>query len=371
MIQNDPKTFSYFCSSIRHLCYSLCGRIHFQPTATSSDLPQRFNKFDEYLRLQLENLNREGEVDGKLLRCSWLASFLAIALEDYVEDASAFCSLDLIYDETWILEYMDQSARMLDACNVLMEALSRLQHGLLLVRHAWYALADVKIFPLGEQRDECTRSDVNEEQVSVALKSLRKWMHVQGSSEGHLQKLSHIMQHMINPLDELHKRSIAKESELLYSLFLANVRVVLALYMLSLALLQEKGLLSLNLSFPHAISWASTVSGLVQMGKDEVNRQKVMNLCLQDLIPLYANVQELVCMIEQGLESNRVLLSEIISEWLAESGHNLSLQTDQIANSLELLRAKLDELFNAIVLSRSLLLDKLGGSETDKSPPFG
>ncbi|KAH7297670.1 hypothetical protein KP509_25G006400 [Ceratopteris richardii] len=342
---------------------SLGRRLHLHASVDSLNFINEIKEVDEGLTTQLQALIPKERRGPKLLRCSLLSLALSDALSRHVEAVNLIPPADLSWDSSWINEYMDQTARMLDVGTVLTGTLSSIEQSHLLIGHACHNLFDAQKGPLGEDH-ACTNVCIYEGPLVRAQKSLRKWMDLEMSPGPTPRNLISNLQEMVHALGRLRQQAFAKGHGCLYVVFGANVIAVLAFYMLSLAL-SEEDLLSLNFAVPPSAPWASSISQLVHLAKNEVEEQKASGVCLEDLRPLRSCVEGLLRKIEQVLELKEMPLSASSAKQLVESVNALSSQMGEIGNALEMLRAKLDEMFSAIVLSRSVLLDKLGATEMD------
>lgn len=326
---------------------------------------QEIKALDEDLALQLENLKpKEGE---KVLQMSWLTRLLVFALDKHIEAVSLIPPLDfplLVSDEKWMNEYMDLTARMLDVCNSLTGALSNIEQGHLLIRHACHILVYAENAPLKKETQSSTDASMVEDHLARAHKSLCEWVNLQALSESTSPRYSPILQDMIKDLMPPRQRDLGKGKGFLYALHGANTTAVLALYVLALAVLQESELLSLSLSIPPAAAWSGSVSHIVEVAKDEV-KARSSNACFEDLGALDSSVTRLLGLIESALELKEMPLAEGVAKELAEVVNDLCAQMDEVAKGLERLGTTLNEMFKVIVSSRSALLDKLGDFGTE------
>lgn len=80
-----------------------------------------------------------------------------------------------------------------------------------------------------------------------------------------------------------------------------------------------------------------------------------------------ARESDLFTLVERLLDSKEWPLPEEETTNLAGAVDALSLHLDDIAKGLDLLGTNLNEMFKAIVSSRSALLDKLGDFRMDES----
>ncbi|KAI5054776.1 hypothetical protein GOP47_0029921 [Adiantum capillus-veneris] len=328
---------------------------------------QEMKDFDEDLALRLENLNPKEGDDTKVLRLSWLSSALALALDKHIEAVNLIPPLDfplLVCDEKWMNDYMDQTARMLDVCNALCGALSNIEQGHLLIRHACHVLVDAENAPLKQERES---SDVQmlEDQLARAFRSLQEWVNMQVLSGPSTPKQTCIFQDMIKDLRPPSERDLRKGKGFLHALYGANTAAVFAFYVLGLALLQEGELLSFAWTISPTVSWSASILHLVQAAKEEAKEKKSSNVWFEELGALESSVKGLLGFIERALESKESPLSEGATAILARAVNDLCLQMDDIAKGLELLGTKLNEMFKAIVASRSVLLDRLGDFGTE------
>eukprot|EP00250_Pteridium_aquilinum_P005210 c15341_g1_i1 orf=306-1391(+) len=336
-------------------------------SAGSSKLLQEIKAFEEALAHQLEALKPEEGSGKKILCLPWLASALALALEKHKEAVSLIPPLEfplLLCDEKWMNDYMDQTARILDVCNALTSAFCNIEQGHLLIRHACHTLLDVKKLPLHE---EACSTDANcivlhQERLSSAHRSLREWLDLQVVSEPSAIKFSNILRDMIKGLVPPREKVLAKGKGFLYALYGANATAVFVFYVFSLAISQENELLSFILPIPSTSLWLASISQLAELAKDEAKQHSGSISCLRIL---ETRVKDLFSLVERLLDAKAWPLPEEEMTNLAGAVESLSLLLDDIAQGLDLLGTNLNEMFKAIVLNRSALLDKLGDFGTD------
>lgn len=360
---------TYRRSSSHRTLFSNCFRKLHYMSAGSPKLLQEIKDFEEALSHQLEALKPKGG-DNKVLQLSWLTSALALAFVKHKEAVSLIPPLDLpllVCDEKWMNDYMDQTTRILDLCNALTGIFCNIEQLHLLLRHACHILLDVEKAPL---HGEASSPDANNtafhlEQLSRAHRSLREWLDLQVSHEPLDQKLSPILQDMIKGLLPPQEKALAKGKGFLYALYGANATMVFVFYMLSLAVSQENEILSMVLPIPSTIVWSTSILQLLDLAKNDAKQQSGSNICLEDLQALETRVKDLFHLVEHSLELKEWPLQEEDAKKLAGAVNELNLLLDDIAKGLDLLGTKLNEVFQAIVSSRSSLLDRLGDFGSD------
>ncbi|MCO5557071.1 hypothetical protein L7F22_010627 [Adiantum nelumboides] len=347
--------------------FSSCFRKLHSKAGGPPKLFEEIKNFDADLALQLENLKPKEDEGSKILRLSWLSGVLALALDKHIEAVSLIPPLDfplLVCDEKWMNEYMDQTARMLDVCNALSGSLSNIEQGHLLIRHACHVLLEAEDSSL-KQETPSSDAQLLKDQLVRARKSLHEWVNLQVLSGLSSSKYSPILQDMIKDLRPPCERDLCKGKCFLFALYGANAVAVFAFFVLALAILQESELFSFTISIAPEILWSASISRLVQLAKDEARQQTGFIVCFEELIALESSVKGLLGLIEQALESNESPLSEGVTINLGGAASDLSSQMEDIAKGLELLGTKLNEMFKAVVTSRSALLDKLGDFGTE------
>lgn len=331
----------------------------------SPKLLKKIRDFEEALSRDLEALKPKEE--DKVLCFSWLASGVSLALEKHKEAVRLIPALEfplLVCDEQWMNDYMDQTTRMLDVCNAVTAMIFNIEQGHLLIRHACHTLLHVQ--KVSSHQEACPRAvnkiSLYEEQLSRAQKSLRQWLDLHVSESLRANKCSSKLQDMIKGLKPPKEKAIAKGKGFLYALYGANAAAVFIFYVLILAFSLEDELLSFSVWIPGSIGWSASISHLVQMAKEEARQHLSVgsNLWLADLCALESRVKDLSSMLGFSLDTKTWPLPEEEAKNMAGAVTVLSWLLDDLEKRLELLGMKLNEMFKAIVASRSALLDKLG-----------
>lgn len=330
----------------------------------SPKLLQEINDFEETLGYELDALMpKEG---GEVLQLSWLTSVLTLAYSTHVQAVSLVPPPDLpllFFDEKWMNDHMDQTTRILDICNVLTGVFCNIEQSHLLIRHACHVLLDVEKAPL-QGEAAANVAPVLEEQLSRAQKSLRKWLELQVSHEP--QKCSEILEDMSKGLVPPEEKDVHKGKGFLCALYGANVTVVFALYVLAMAVSDEKEIVAIILPVASTFGWSTSVAELVELAKEDAKQHAGQSFCVEDLRVLEMRVRDLFSLIEHSLELKKQPLLEEDARKLAGAVNEMCLLLDDVAKGLESLGTKLNDMFKAIVLSRSSLLEKLGDFVSDE-----
>ncbi|KAJ7295410.1 hypothetical protein O6H91_21G008900 [Diphasiastrum complanatum] len=324
----------------------------------SSSLPSTrdpiLQAFETDLASRLDHLKQTP--DGAYLHLPWLH----LAMEAILATNSAVEVLipDLHFplsdrDDKWVNDYLDDSAKLLDVCNVLKEG-----------------IADVEQYHMQVQlalRSVDSRDIVSEAQCQRARHALYECMEAmrrkddQGQQRSKLESCSSTLRRMGEKLTSPSPLITDRGKAFLSAIYGAKVTTIFicGMFALSLSFKPRRSLPSLHV--PSHFLWSAPLLSLQQKVKEEMDRGKAKGWIahLQELSSVDASVRQLHEFLDNILVEKLIPLSKDHSDELRQLVDSLRAQSEELEKGLAPLEQQVNELFRMLVTSRVALLDVL------------
>lgn len=305
--------------------------------------------FDIALSQQLELLMPKPQ--ESILSLEWISRGLDFALIKHKEAMQLISSGQFPLppsDDKWMNHYFDQTIRILDVCNALSASISDMEQGHLLLRYAALTLGD---------RD----TGFHENKLLGAVKTLREWVDtIQSPQHAKVctQKLSSLLQAVCESLPAQPEMDAEKGEYFWVVLYGANATVVVMLCVLSFALSRTVETLSISMPLPNEGLWSASILHLLQLAREEawqcISTGSVC--CLGDLNILNNYVTGFLKTLDALVLEKEFPLTGERADNLNAGIQVLNQLMDVLAGGFELVGRKVNEIFQAVVASRSVLI---------------
>jgi hypothetical protein len=309
-------------------------------------------------------LKPAGDEKG-FLSIDWLLQAMSVVLATHANVESlipeSHLTLSLQRDDKWIDEYLDDSAKLLDVCNVLKEGISDVEHYQMLVQLALHNLDNKEIS--GELKYSRARNALTECKEAIKKKDTE---YRQGFPKSKLENCSSMLRTMGEKLVNPKGPEAMKGNGFLNAIYGAKVTTILlcGLLVSALACKPKRPLTSLSVASHY--KWSASLTTLQQRVKEETDRRKNKGsiALLRELDSVDASVRRLHEILDRHLNGRAFPLSREQSQELAQEVELLRKHSSDLGQGLTPLEVQVNELFRMLIASRLALLDIISSART-------
>lgn len=314
-------------------------------------------EFESKLAEKFDALKEAGEELG-FLSIDWLLQALSVVLSTHASVEALIPNLTLPLsskDDKWVDEYLDDSAKLLDVCNVLKEGIADLNE--------YQMLVQVAIRNLQGKDGSCYRARNALQECMGAIKK-KDTEYRQGHAKSKLESCSSMLRTMGEKLVNPKATEAAKSSGFLNAIYGAKVTTIFlcGLVVIALACKPKRPLVCLHVS-SHCL-WASSLIGLQQRVKEETDKRKTKGsiALLGELDTVDLLVRRLYEIVDKKMNEKGAFLNPAEAE-LRGLVSSLSTGSENLGRGLAPLEECVNELFRLLIASRIALLDILSSSK--------
>ncbi|XP_024362397.1 protein BPS1, chloroplastic [Physcomitrium patens] len=315
------------------------------------------HEFETRLKERLDALKPAGEEKG-FLSVDWLLQAMSIVLATHanveVLIPESQLSLSLSRDDKWVDEYLDDSAKLLDVCNVLKEGISEVEHYQMLVQLALHTLDNKEIY--GELKHSRARNALAECKEAIVRKDTE---YRQGFPKSKLENCSSMLRTIGEKLVNPKGQEAYKGNGFLNAIYGAKVTTIFLCGLLVTALACKPKRPLATLSVASHYKWSPSLISLQQRVKEETDKRKNKGsiALLRELDNVDASVRRLHDVLDQHLSERAFPLSRKQARELAQAVEALRIHSSDLEQGLTPLEAQVNELFRVLIASRLALLD--------------
>ncbi len=342
---------------------------HFSMHRSSSLSMKRhpaLQEFENRLSEKLEALKVAGEELG-FLSMDWFLQSMTVVLATHsnVEALIPDLPVSELRDDKWVDECLDDSAKLLDVCNVLKEGISDVEHYQTLVQGALLNLDHNNESNFSEAKFHRARNSLQDCKEAIKKKDTE---YRQGQPKSKLENCSSMLRTMGEKLVNPKGVNAAKGNGFLNAIYGAKVTTIFlcGLLVIALACKPKRPLVSLSVTSQYL--WSSSLLSLQHRVKEETDRRKnggsIALLCELD------NVDSSVRKLHELLNGNSTLTTEkkscpssFQSVEMQELVEDLRKNSRHLGSALGPLEQSVNELFRILIHTRLALLDTLSNSK--------
>lgn len=326
-----------------------------------SSSPKRHPVLQEFEIKMVEKFDALKEAGEELgfLSIDWLLQALSVVLSTHANVEALIPNLTFPLsnrDDKWVDEYLDDSAKLLDVCNVLREGISELEQYQMLVQ---VAIRNLQVKESGKDANYYRARNALQDCMAAIKKKDTEYR--QGHAKSKLESCSSMLRTMGERLVNPKAMEAVKGNGFLNAIYGAKVTTIFlcGLVVIALACKPKRPLVNLHVS--SQCLWASSLLSLQQRVKEETDKRK--NKGSIALLRELDNVDSLVRRLYEGVDKK---LNEKSMFFNAEEAEKLSVLVEELASGSENLGRGLapleecvNELFRSLIASRIALLDIL------------
>ncbi|KAH9558014.1 hypothetical protein CY35_07G114900 [Sphagnum magellanicum] len=338
---------------------------HFSLHRATNVSPKRhpaLQKFESRLAEKLEALKLAGEELG-FLSIDWFLQSMTVVLASHSNVEALIPDLQFPLsdkDDKWMDEYLDDSAKLLDVCNVLKEGISDVEHYQMLVQVALVNLDNRESF--SEAKYHRARNALQDCKEAIKTKDTE---YKQGQPKSKLENCSSMLRTMGEKLVNPKGVDAVKGNGFLNAIYGAKVTTIFLCGLLVIALACKPKRPLVNLSVTNQYLWSSSLISLQHTVKEETDRRKnggsIALLCELDSVD--SSVRRLHQLIDRNLLEKKFPLHKDQAGELRQLVEDLSKNSAHLGSGLGPLEQYVNELFRILIDSRLALLDILSKSK--------
>lgn len=346
-----------FRQSLSHALHSLQNPHFFRRSPLTVPLCKDNNPPHETFDLDLCNrLSRLDRAEQGYLSLPWLQNSMSVVLFAYSSVLDFLPKSSFKEKEKWLLEAnLEDSLKILDACNGLKEVMNDLQHYVMLVRYAARTGADVR-----DASDEACKSKLT--RVNDALLKSVDFMHARDEGKSRLRDGRSKLETCSSVLRRMGEQMSDSSSggTLFNEIYASKVLAIFICSVLATALSvkPERPLALLHLA-DHP-DWSALLQILqqnVRKATDEgIKDGKIMLLEELDQVRLCAH--ELHVLLSKILEQGS-LPADVDRLSLSHQCGKLFKHAEELQQGLLVLQQQIDDLFRMLIATRVDFLDAL------------
>lgn len=361
MASQGGLTFFSSLGAALHSHFSL-SRITAANIASSKRHPV-LQEFESRLKERLETLKPAGEQKG-FLSIDWLLQAMSVVLATHanVEALIPESQLSLSHqrDDKWVDEYLDDSAKLLDVCNVLREGISEVEHYQMLVQLALHNLDNKETS--GEGKYVRARNALAECKEAIKKKDTE---YRQGFPKSKLENCSSMLRTMGEKLVNPKGLEALKGNGFLNAIYGAKVTTIFLCGLLVTALACKPKRPLANLHVASHYKWSAPLHALQQKVKEETDKRKNKGsiALLRELDSVDISVRRLYDLLDHHVNEKCFPLSRDSLEDLKMEIEALRKHSTDLGLGLAPLEVQVNELFRMLIASRLALLDILSCSK--------
>lgn len=363
MTQQGGSSLLSSLGAVLHLHFSL-----HRSSSTNNVASKRhpvLQEFETRLRDRLDSLKLAGE-EKSFLSIDWLLQAMSIVLATHANVEALIpesqLALSLHRDDKWVDEYLDDSAKLLDVCNILKEGISEVEHYQMLVQFALHNLDNREISG-AELKYSRARNALAECREAIKRKDTE---YRQGFPKSKLENCSSMLRTMGDKLVTPKGEEAMKGNGFLNAIYGAKVTTIFLCGLLVTALACKPKRPLTNLSVASHYKWSPSLVSLQQRVKDETDKRKTKGsiALLRELDSVDASVQRLHEILDQHLTERAFPLSREQAQELNLEVEALRKHSWELGNGLSPLEVQVNELFRMLIASRLALLDIISSART-------
>ncbi|CAM6032444.1 unnamed protein product [Sphagnum compactum] len=338
---------------------------HFSLHRATNVLPKRhpaLQNFESRLAEKLEALKLAGEELG-FLSIDWFLQSMTVVLASHSNVEALIPDLQFPLsdkDDKWMDEYLDDSAKLLDVCNVLKEGISDVEHYQMLVQVALVNLDNRESF--SEAKYHRARNALQDCKEAIKTKDTE---YKQGQPKSKLENCSSMLRTMGEKLVNPKGIDAVKGNGFLNAIYGAKVTTIFLCGLLVIALACKPKRPLVNLSVTNQYLWSSSLLSLQHTVKEETDKRKnggsIALLCELDSVD--SSVRRLHQLIDRNLSEKKFPLHKDQAGELRQLVEDLSKNSAHLGSGLGPLEQYVNELFRILIDSRLRLLDILSKSK--------
>lgn len=316
-------------------------------------------EFESRLTEKLEALKSAGDELG-FLSIDWLLQAMTVVLATHSNVEELIPNLEFPpsdRDDKWVDEYLDDSAKLLDVCNVLREGISEVDHYKMHVQIALrnLDLKDCKLYRARSALHDC-------------LGGIKKkdTEYRQGHPKSKLESCSSMLRVMGEKLVNPKGVEATKGNGFLNAIYGAKVTTIFLCGLLVTALACKPKRPLVNLHVASHYLWSPSLVSLQVAVKEETDKRKNKGsiALLRELDNVDLLVRRLHELIDRKLNEKCSLpLDKVEGEEIKQLAEELSSESENLGRGLAPLEECVNELFRMLIASRLALLDRLSASQ--------
>lgn len=358
MTQLGSGFLSSIGATFNSISYPLFSSRNSNASANSSN--PALAAFESDMLAHLEGLKQTAENTHSHLDLDWLQKALLLVLFTHSSVAKTIQELELPLgekDEKSINDYLDDSVKLLDVCNVLKESFADVERYQMLVQLALHcfdnkdSMNDKNLIRAKNILYECIE----------AMKKKDEELDRQGQQRSKLENCSSMLRRMGEKLTSPVSPDGSKASSLLAAMYGAKTSTIFVCGVVAAALLVKprRPLPSLHLTSSYP-SWASSMLRLQSKVKEEIDKKKTKassSALLHELDCVHSEVKKLYNVLDKMLAdkassaSNREKMDEV-----RQSVGQLQRYAEVLQKGMIPLENHIKELYRMLVSSRVALL---------------
>ncbi|KAG0611294.1 hypothetical protein M758_7G129600 [Ceratodon purpureus] len=351
-----------------HSLFSTLGAVipHFSlhRSGSGSGSPKRhpvLQEFESKLVEKFDALKEAGEELG-FLSIDWLLQALSVVLSTHANVEALIPNLTFPLssrDDKWVDEYLDDSAKLLDVCNVLKEGISELNEYQMLVQVA------IRNLQGKDGKDANYYRARNALQDCMGVIKKKDTEYKQGHAKSKLESCSSMLRTMGEKLVNPKAMEAVKGNGFLNAIYGAKVTTIFlcGLVVIALACKPKRPLVNLHVS--SQCLWASSLLSLQQRVKEETDKRKNKGsiALLGELDNVDLLVRRLYEVVDKKLNEKSVFFNTEEAEELRVLVQEFATGSENLGRGLAPLEECVNELFRLLIASRIALLDILSSSK--------
>ncbi|GLJ08866.1 hypothetical protein SUGI_0097330 [Cryptomeria japonica] len=312
-------------------------------------------EFECQLAAKLEVLKQSAKIN-----LEWLHEALVVVAHIHSTVIGAMSGLQLPLTEMEqraINEYLDDSVKLLDACNVIKESFAYVERYHMLVQLALHSLDSKE--PVNDNK--ITRAKNVFHECVVTIKKKVEEVDRQGQQRSKLENCSSMLRRMGEKLNNNNNnnRSSSNNNALVISaMYGAKISTIFLCGVLSITLLVKPKRILPSLHLTHQLPWASSMLKLQHKVKEEIDRRKAIKgsaALLEELDGVHLEVKTLynvLLNLDKEKEKGFPMMEEI-----RQSVPRLRKFSEDLQKRLGPVEQKVNEIYRMLVSSRVALLD--------------
>ncbi|KAH9313287.1 hypothetical protein KI387_028322 [Taxus chinensis] len=318
-----------------------------------TDSPVR--EFECQLAAKLEGLKQSAKIN-----LEWLHEALVVVAHTHSTVIRAMSGLQVPLTEREqrvVNDYLDDSVKLLDACNVLRESFADLERYHMLVQLALHSLDSKE--PVNDNKVARTKNVFHE--CVVTIKKKVEDVDRQGQQRSKLENCSSMLRRMGEKLNNINNNNNSSSSNnnalIMSAMYGAKTTTIFLCGVLSIALLVKPKRILSSLHLTHQPSWASSMLKLQHKVKEEIDRRKAVkgsSALLEELDSVHLEVKALYQVLlngEKEKEKGFPMMEEI-----RQSVPRLRKFVEDLRKRLGPVEQKVNEIYRMLVSSRVDLL---------------
>lgn len=308
-------------------------------------------------KLELLKLQDDHEVGSSYLSARWLSRAMAVVLSTNSSIKAFVPDLEQALSEQgnlckWLDESLDDTIRLLDACQILQETVAGIT-----AHHSIVKLV-LELISLDKPANEATLRRVRHALSKSRKISQKRNLDVNPPKRSKLETCGSMLRRMG---EKLHNIDDAAKGKALGAMYAAQITTILICGVLitALSINQRRSSIS-TMSIATQSNWSLALSSLQQKVKEQVERKKSKNQrmpYLEELENVDSSLHSLEDLINQALQAHQFPMDMEIEEPIKQTIGNLRRFSDELGDGLGHLERNISELYQVLITSRMMLLD--------------